>query len=401
MQKKPSVYRMGAACLLPFLLTACGGSRQENSHTVPEIQATAGTNPTAISASDSRENDTKASVSDKNANREAVKQEDNKSTVAIASNPNRNSDKTTSLSSGSSTSTNIVKPKENTTPDTEIQKPQTDVLAKTPVTPELIEKVKLAKDAVDSTGLPIDYQADYVVITPSGKTEVHLKAPEGAKDNYYFNSTIFPQGESLGTMQSQLDGKPHTAEEFMSYQQFYSGITGTRKKVVYFDNEAIQRDEPFYIELPTGLVSKETDLPIAGEAHYQGKAIDGQRFGDFSYHVNFKEKMGTGGSIVWDKTKPGSIGDIVLQPGKIATQALSVAIDPDLFPDEYSHRGPGIAGVAVIDGEQDKKFEYKGVFFGPKAEEFSGLIYEHNEAATNSIFDEIEQNNIVSFAGER
>ncbi|SUO95978.1 factor H binding protein domain-containing protein [Suttonella ornithocola] len=363
-----------------FLLSGCSGGG--NGHPI---------SATVVDTSSSRTNEQVSSQSDKqlDENSNQSKTSEEVSSQSIQTHPNISSSNNNTL----------------------ITEKQED-LEKTVINEKIKKDVIEAKRVSDSAGFPNDYSGVYTFTFPDGHQEtIVMKKPEiNSNDEFYhFNSSVFPQGEAKGFLKTEIAGKPHTEEEIMSYQQFYSGISGGTTKVVYFEDERVDRDDPFYADLPNGLLTSANDLPRTGIATYRGKAIDGQRFGDFSYMVDFGNKLGKGGEIVWQEA--GDLGNVKLGVAALSDEVrLSVYSEPETLPDEYSQIGPGIVGDAIVSGD-DRSFSYSSVFFGPKAEEMAGILQVNSDSSGKVFIEknfsahehhhEEEKTPIAAFAGER
>lgn len=279
---------------------------------------------------------------------------------------------------------------------------------------EMAQDYSQYKEQKSGEAMPASLATTYTYQAADGSRKTAVsKAPKGA-ESYRFNADIFPKGKASGEYVSSYDGENVDKGRFMSYQQFYSGVDGSRRTQLMFD-QWVDRDEPFEFNLPVGLTSKATDLPESGELLYQGQAIDGERFGLFTYGIDFKNKVGQGGSIVW--SGEGELGDVLLAGDvPLKEQTLAMMADPDIWGEHVSHVAPGVSGKATIVG-QEGDFAYTAVLFGPKAEELAGIVYERTEfddmhghihAADSDDHDHdhdhhghMDQKNVASFAGKR
>lgn len=286
-------------------------------------------------------------------------------------------------------------------------------LAKADIFPELVMEVVDSKQAND---IQLDGNMTMHFNIEGQTNTIIVERPKGLfeQEKYSPNlSLVLPAGEATGMIKTftvTADGteQPEVEENFMSYQTFYSTVMGTRKTKVYFEDggEYELENELFGIMQPRGLATLPEELPVMGNAIYRGRALDGERFGNFTYAVDFAAKEGKGGSIIWDKA--GALGNVSLSGGKIEDTVLSIYTEADLLPDTHSLRGVGISGTAQVEGGEAHQFT--SIFMGTKAEEMAGIVYHseiydmgghHGHGHDDGISGEESRHNVATFVGER
>lgn len=233
-----------------------------------------------------------------------------------------------------------------------------------------------------------------------------------ALDKPVFNNKFIIKGQDFGQKDVELDlfpryqlVKENWSEEYetkqgkysekgfwLVYNQLYSGIVGdTDTEVLQSPYEHVIGMQNAYnnydIVLAVGVNTLEKQLPTSGLITYKGVAFDMTQQGTLNYHVDFAKKEGSGSITGLDK-----FGTITLETGKISNISLN-----SREADNYFEKNQvGITGLAKAEKIADVIWDkvttrdivkgYDLQFFGPNAEEITGIVKTDKQAGVDGHF---------------
>lgn len=250
-----------------------------------------------------------------------------------------------------------------------------------------------------------------------------------ALDEPTFNTKFILKGRDFGAEKVDLDlfpryqlvvqenwteeydtKKGHYADKgfWRVYNQLYSAVVGDADtEVIENPMKASIGPLNFYDNYDTlyvvGVNTPEKQLPSSGLSTYKGVAFDANESGVLHYQVDFAKKEGSGTITGLEK-----FGTITLETGKIGNLSLNSQKADSYFKENQVGITGGATAEKIADVTSDKTTTrdvvkgYDLQFFGPNAEEITGIVKTSKQSGYGEYFGpEAHDQGRISFAGTK
>lgn len=249
-----------------------------------------------------------------------------------------------------------------------------------------------------------------------------------ASDEPTFNTKFILKGHDFGTVDVELDLFPryqlvreNWTEDYETkrgqyskkgfwriYNQIYSGIVGSvDTEVTTHPIQWLVGSRNYYGDYDTvyavGVNTPEKQLPSSGLSTYKGVAFDANESGVLHYQVDFAKKEGSGTITGLEK-----FGTITLETGKIGNLSLNSQKADSYFKENQVGITGGATAEKIADVTSNKTTTrdvvkgYDLQFFGPNAEEITGIVKTSKQSGYGEYFGpEAHDQGRISFAGTK